>query len=290
MKGLSIARLCYAPRGAKRLLDDIWLDVPLGTMLGVIGPNGAGKSSLLRCLYGAARPQSGVVTVGGQDLGRLGSRQRARKIAAVPQETPSDIPLSVREIVATGRLSHGRGPFAVDPMGDKAIRRALSMMELKGLAGRAFRTLSGGEKKRTMIARALAQTSEVLLLDEPVNHLDVRYQLEVLSLVRRLGITTLVALHDLDLAARYCDSLAMLHDGRLIVQGPPQQVLTPDRLRRVFEVEARVVRDNWSGSLRVLTEPLGTARAARAATTTSTTPPSDRIIRLCDRRSPLRFS
>ena len=251
---VEVERLSFAPRGVAPLLREVSLQAAPGSVLGVIGPNGAGKSTLLRCLYGAGRPRGGRILVDGQDLASLTGQARARRIAAVPQETPPDFHLTVADVVAAGRIPHRPALLGGDPGGGRAVRRALELMALDGIAERSFATLSGGEKKRTVIARALAQEAQVLVLDEPVNHLDIRHQLDLMQLIRRLGTTTIVSLHAFDIAARFCDSLALLDRGRLIAQGAPEAVLTPALLRAVFEVEARILRDPADGSLKVLVD------------------------------------
>lgn len=252
--GLSTEGLSYAPDGTSDVLHEISLRAVAGEVLGILGPNGAGKSSLLRLFYGAARPTRGVARIGGTDVNRLSASKRARLVAAVPQESPPDFHLTVRDIVETGRTAYVGAFLGRDPEGREAVDRALARLGLDALSHRDYSTLSGGEKKRTLIARALAQESQALILDEPVNHLDIRHKLEVMTLLRRLGATVMVSLHDLDLAAQFCDCLAILHHGRLVAEGPPEEVLSPEIVRDVFGVVATITRDGHRGALRVFTE------------------------------------
>jgi len=255
---LSAEGLSFAPQGAGDVLHEISLQAEAGEVLGILGPNGAGKSSLLRFFYGASRPSRGVARIGGNDVKRLSASKRARLVAAVPQESPPDFHLTVRDIVETGRTAYVSVFLGRDPEGPAAVDRALERLGLDAFACRNYSTLSGGEKKRTLIARALAQDTQSLILDEPVNHLDIRHKLEVMALMRRLEATVMVSLHDFDLAAQFCDRLAILHHGRLIAEGPPEDVLLPETIREVFGVDATIVRDKHRGTLRVFTEPLPT--------------------------------
>ena len=184
----------------KQILRDISITVEPGSITGLIGPNGSGKSSLLRCIYRALRPDTGTITLDGDDIRRMDSRETARRIAVVLQEYPSDFQFTVGEIVSMGRNPH-KGMFDRDTAADRGIiRDALARVGLAGFSHRNFDTLSGGEKQRVVIARTLTQQASFLVLDEPTNHLDIRYQLETMELVRGLGLTTLAALHDLNIA------------------------------------------------------------------------------------------
>ena len=222
------------------ILRDVSFALAPRRTMGVVGANGAGKSTLLRLLYRFHRPAAGQVMLDGRDLWAMPTREAARHVAAVLQEQPTDFALTVREIVALGRTPHRRG-FACGGARDAAIvDDVLDRLDLHGFAPRAFGTLSGGEKQRVMVARALAQEPEVLILDEPTNHLDIRHQLEVLGLVRNLGITVITSLHDLNLAADLCDDVLVLHRGQAIAFGPPDAALTPDVVSRAFAVAARL--------------------------------------------------
>ncbi|MET7460435.1 ABC transporter ATP-binding protein [Nonomuraea sp. NPDC005501] len=212
---------------ADLLVDD-------GEFVGLVGPNGCGKSTLLRTVYRALRPAAGLITVDGDDVHRLPARQAARRTAVVAQETPADLDFTVAEIVFMGRT-----PYKPDALVDEELAaRALDRVGMAGAAERVFATLSGGEKQRVLLARALAQQTRLLLLDEPTSHLDIRHQLEILHLVRELGIATLAVLHDLNQAAAFCDRLYLMNAGRIVAGGPPEQVLTPDLICQVYGVRA----------------------------------------------------
>ncbi|WP_262852482.1 ABC transporter ATP-binding protein [Mumia quercus] len=231
--------------GTRSILSGIDLAAPHGQVLGLVGPNGSGKTTLLRTLHHALVPRTGSVLIDGDDLRRLSAREIARRISVVVQESPGDLPLLVSDMVLLGRTPH-RSSFArAGAEDDQIAARALARVGALHLAATPFDGLSGGERQRVLIARALAQESTHLLLDEPTNHLDVRYQHEVLDLVRDLAVnahhTVVVVLHDLNLAASYCDQVLLLHDGQVVARGAPDDVLTPEHLEPVYEVEVRRV-------------------------------------------------
>ncbi|WP_241249887.1 ABC transporter ATP-binding protein [Rhodococcus sp. X156] len=221
------------------MLAGIDLTAQQGQVVGLLGPNGSGKTTLLRTLYASLRPSAGAVHLDGRDVAALGARQIAREVAVVVQEHSSDLPLRVADMVLLGRTPH-RGTFERHRAEDHRIAAdALARVGVAHLAGRQYAELSGGEKQRVLIARALTQQATHLLLDEPTNHLDIRYQHEILDLVRGLESTSVVVLHDLNLAALYCDQVALLHDGQVVAAGTPHEVLTPEILEPVYEVGVR---------------------------------------------------
>ncbi|UQS24479.1 ABC transporter ATP-binding protein [Amycolatopsis thermalba] len=231
----------------RRLVDALSLKAGDGEVVGLVGPNGSGKSTALRCVYRALAPSSGAVLVGGTDLSGLSTRDSARVVAAVTQEAGSDLDFTVAEIVAMGRFPHHPGNRALSEREHDLVRRCLERTGVAHLAGRGIQSLSGGERQRVLIARALAQEPRILVLDEPTNHLDVRHQVELLSFLRTCGLTVLVALHDLNLAAATCDRVAVLHEGELAAAGPPGEVLTPELVRRVFGVTPVLVTHPVTG-------------------------------------------
>ncbi|NEC26410.1 ABC transporter ATP-binding protein [Streptomyces sp. SID8111] len=226
--------------GARRLIRGVSLTARPGETIGLVGPNGSGKSTLLRAVYRVLRPDSGRVRVDGADAWSLPVRRLARTVAAVVQDAGADFDLAVREVVAMGRTPHKRlldGDTAEDAA---LIGDALAAVGARHLADRPFDRLSGGERQRVLIARALAQRPALLVLDEPTNHLDIRHQLDILGALRRLPATVLLALHDLNLAAYYCDRLHVLCDGEVVASGTPAEVLTPGLLAEVYGVAADV--------------------------------------------------
>ncbi len=233
--------------GGRQVVSDVTLDVTPGTTLGLLGPNGSGKSSLLRLLAGVRKPASGRVLLDGADLHRLRRRDIARRIAVVEQHAQTELDLTVSDVVKLGRIPHRSTWSAEDSTDRSAVAEALARVELTDLADRSWHTLSGGERQRVHIARALAQAPQELLLDEPTNHLDVHHQLDLLGLVRRLPVTSVVALHDLNLAAMFCDQLVVLSGGAVVAVGAPSEVLTPDLIAEVYRVHAVVTPDGPGG-------------------------------------------
>ncbi|WP_031034174.1 ABC transporter ATP-binding protein [Streptomyces sp. NRRL F-5650] len=236
----------------KSLVSGLSLDVPDGRVVGLVGPNGSGKSTALRCVYRALRPSSGTVWVGEQDLTALPLRRSARTIAAMTQDGGVDLDFTVEEVVALGRAPHLRGNQALSARERELCRRAMDRLDIAHLAHRGVLTLSGGERQRVLLARALVQEPRVLVLDEPTNHLDVRHQVGLLSLLRASGLTVLVVLHDLNLAAAACDRLGVLSEGRLVASGAPADVLTPRLVADVFGVRASVVAHPLTGDPQLL--------------------------------------
>jgi iron complex transport system ATP-binding protein len=248
------------------IVADAELVVTDGEFVGLVGPNGCGKSTLLRSIYRALRPSAGLISLDDDDLWRLPAKEAARRVAVVAQEGPSDLDFTVDEVVALGRTPHKR-PLDRDTDTDREIcADALERVGMAATRERSYASLSGGEKQRVQVARALAQRSYLHLLDEPTNHLDIRYQLEILGLVRGLGHATLAAIHDLNLAAQYCDRIYVMAAGRLVASGPPDMVLTPERIAECFGVRAH----RW-------THP-GTGRPFLAFDELDTLDPHDRAV------------
>ncbi|GAA2483430.1 ABC transporter ATP-binding protein [Streptomyces thermolineatus] len=247
---LEMDRVRFA-RPGRLVLDEVVLRIAPGELVALVGLNGCGKSTLLQLASGVLGPQAGAVRVEGEDIARLSRRQAARKVALMHQSAPLVPGLTVRQLVRQGRYA-ARGPLGMLRDGDDATsRRALRDVGVEDWADRPVDALSGGERQRVRLALALAQETPVLLLDEPTTYLDLRHQLEVLQLVARLraerGLTVLMVLHDLGLAARFAERLVALRDGRVAADGPPAEVVTPALLRGVFGVEGRVGRDEEGG-------------------------------------------
>jgi iron complex transport system ATP-binding protein len=242
--------------GERLVLGDVSLTVDRGQIVGLLGPNGSGKTTLLRILAGILPPRSGRVRIDGQPIERLTRREMARRVAVVPQETQSTFDFSVLDMVLMGRYPH-LGPFQLEGAADQEIARdALAATGTAALAPRPFATLSGGEKQRVVIAGALAQASDVLLLDEPTASLDLGYQFEIAGLLRRLnserGTTMIVSTHDLNLAAALCGRLVLLGNGRVVAQGPTRETLTSANIRTLYGIEAEVAFHARAGHLTVV--------------------------------------
>ena len=236
--------------GAVTAVDGVSLTVPDEGVLGLVGPNGSGKTTLLRALYGAVTPTSGRILLDGQAMKDLHRRDIATEIAVVTQEhADGSAPVSVAELVMLGRLPHQGFTAQATSTDRRIVVDALESVGLTDLASRDVAVLSGGERQRALIARALAQQTRHVLLDEPTNHLDIRFQQEVLELVSGLPGAAVV-LHDLNLAARYCDRIVVLERGRVVASGRPEEVLTPEVLEPVYGV--RVKRVELDGEMHLL--------------------------------------
>ncbi len=237
--GLRACALSWRPKGGPVLLHNTSFEARAGRVLAVVGANGAGKSTLLRLLYRFNRPTTGAVYIDGDDLWRMPARDCARRVAAVLQEHPDDFTLSVTQIVALGRTPH-RSVLAWSGARDaEIVERSLARLGLSDFASRTFGTLSGGERQRVMVARALAQQPRVLILDEPTNHLDIRHQLEVLEMIRGLGLSVITSLHELNFAAEYSDDVLVLANGHTLAFGPVREVLNEEIIARAFNVGTR---------------------------------------------------
>ncbi|MGG5870212.1 ABC transporter ATP-binding protein [Pseudomonas peli] len=251
MPRLQISELAWSPNGEQALLAGIELAVGDGQLVGLIGPNGSGKTSLLRCAYRFQRPDQGRVELDGEALWSRSPRWCAQRVAVVLQEFPQDFGLTVAEVAAMGRTPH-KGLFDGDDQADFAlVEQALARVGLTDHKRQAFAHLSGGEKQRVLLARALVQQPTLLILDEPTNHLDPRYQLELLRLIKTLGLATLASFHDLNLAAAFCDRLYVLDHGRVVASGTPAEVLTEALLAEVYGVQALVDRHPLAGHPRI---------------------------------------
>lgn len=251
VRGLNVSK------GGTRILRDVELTVARGSVTGVVGPNGAGKSTLLSCFYRHITPAAGEILVDGRELRALPRRELARLVAAVPQDTEIVFDLTVEEIVAAGRIPH-IGTLGLTGEADREIiDQSLKRVNLEHLRHRSAATLSGGERQRALLGRALAQACPILVLDEPTNHLDLANQEQLLGLVRDHSGTTVVAIHDLNLASEYCDRIIVLAGGKVVAAGTPAEVITPELLREVFHVAAHVIPHPESGRPHIITAMRG---------------------------------
>ncbi len=237
---------------AQVLLENIALCVERGEMAGLIGPNGSGKSTLLRIVTRVLDPHSGRLQIDGEDLRAYSPRALARRIAVVAQEEVLNFDFTVRDVVLMGRYPHWSRFQREGPMDFAQVERTLRLTGIDHLADRLVSEISGGERQRVAIARALCQQPEILLLDEPTSHLDINHQVEIFDLLKRLnqdeGLTVLAVLHDLNLAALYCEKLILLSKGRIAAMGTPEDVIAPRVIREVYGAEVIVGRHPSAGS------------------------------------------
>jgi len=237
-------------------LTDVTVSIPEGAFVGILGPNGSGKTTLLRALHRAVAAQGGKVIVHGDDITTLEPVAIAREIAVVAQEHHIGFEYTTHDVVMMGRTPYQQGFAATTDEDEHLVAQALTAVGLGNLAHRLFDEMSGGERQRTLIARALVQQSAILLLDEPTNHLDIHFQLDILRRVRALKLTTVAALHDINLAAAWCDQLIVMQHGRVVAVGAPATVLQPALIAEVFRIKATPYVHPITGAHRLEFDPL----------------------------------
>ncbi len=237
--------------GSAEILKGIDLQINDKEFVGVIGPNGSGKSTLLKCVYRVLSPTGGAIYLDGQELHTYRVNESARKIAVVAQHNYYNFDFSVKEVVLMGRAPHKRALERDNAQDYRIVRDALKTVGMESFEDRSFSTLSGGEQQRIILARALAQQTPCLILDEPTNHLDIKYQLQLMDIVKGLNRTVISAIHDLNIAAMYCDRLYVLKKGEIVAQGTPKEILTPELIREIYEVDAELYTD-YQGQIHIL--------------------------------------
>ena len=240
----------HAVLGNTEILRGIDFEANEGEFVGIIGPNGSGKSTLLRCLYRVLTPSEGAVFLDGKELSSYRVKESAQKLAVVAQHNYYNFEFSVQDVVMMGRAPHKRALDRDTAEDYQIMRQSLKAVGMQEFEERSLSTLSGGEQQRIILARALAQQTPCLILDEPTNHLDIKYQLWLMDIVKNLDCTVISAVHDLNIAAMYCDRLYAMKQGKLIAQGTPHELLTPDLIRELYEVDAEVSIDG-KGQLRI---------------------------------------
>lgn len=241
-------RLSY---GAQEILKGVSINGNTGEFIGIIGPNGSGKSTLLKCIYRILKPHAGQVFLDGEELSGISIRNSAKKMAVVAQHNYYNFDFSVMEVVLMGRAPHKKTMERDNAKDFQIAQKALETVEMEGFANRSFSTLSGGEQQRVILARALAQQTPCLILDEPTNHLDITHQIQLMKIVKNLEVAVISAVHDLNIAAMFCDRLYVLQDGEIVGQGTPQEVLTAEFIKKIYRVETEIVYDS-AGQLHVL--------------------------------------
>ena len=237
--------------GEKEAAENVSLYVKEGEFVGLIGPNGSGKSTVLKNIYRGLNPDAGTITLDGENLLTMPYKKSALKMAVVGQENDVPFDFLVEEIVAMGRSPHKK-LFDVDNARDKEIvHHALEHLGMGKMAKRNYLHLSGGEKQRVIIARAVAQETDFFILDEPTNHLDISYQMQIFDFIKRLKVTVLSAIHDLNMAALYCDRIYVLKEGKVVLEGTPEEVLTPDNIYQIYGVKSSVIKHPITGKMSI---------------------------------------
>ena len=241
---LKVENIEYKTKQTK-ILRGVSLQVHQGEFVGVIGPNGSGKSTLLKNIYRMLTPTSGEILLDGKSLIKMSNRKMAERLAVVAQESEANFDFTVGEVVQMGRYPRKKMMEAANDEDREIVKQSLGMVGMDEFLERSFLTLSGGEKQRVLIARALAQETEMIILDEPTNHLDIGYQLYIMEIMRQFEDKTIfTSLHDMNLAARYCDRGILLQKGKIIANGTPEEVLTVERIRSVFHVNTEIEKKN----------------------------------------------
>jgi iron complex transport system ATP-binding protein len=238
--------------GGNEILRSVSLDTADNRFIGIIGPNGSGKTTLLKCIYRVLNPKGGVIFLDGTDMRTIPIKETAKKMGVVSQHNYYNFDFTVREIVLMGRAPHKKQMERDNAEDFRIVDEALKTVEMESFADRRFSTLSGGEQQRIILARALAQQTKCLILDEPTNHLDVKHQFQLLNLLKKLGLTVIAALHDLNLAVSYCDYIYVLKAGVLKGSGNTKELLTPEFLREIYEVDTKIIEDAESGKIHIL--------------------------------------
>ena len=247
MSILEIEKLTYKIDDSL-ISDGINIKFEENTFTGIIGPNGSGKSTLLKQIYRVLKPTKGKIFFDGIDIEDISSKKMARQMAVLPQENQSDFDYTVREIILMGRF-----PYHSFFMGDhdfdadiNLMKKYLDIVGLREQENQYFKTLSGGEKQRVLLARALVQEAELLILDEVTNHLDIGYQYKVLEILKDLNMTIISAIHDLNLAMKFCDQVVIIDKGRIIVTGNPKDIITRENLKEIFKIDAQIIKKDNS--------------------------------------------
>lgn len=237
--------------GGTEILHGVEIHIHKKELIGLLGPNGSGKSTLLRCIYRTLKPTDGAVFLDGKPIEEYSYKESARRISVLAQHNYYNFEFSVEDVVMMGRAPHKRALDRDTREDYQLVSKCLKMVGMDSFRKRAFSTLSGGEQQRVILARALAQQTPCLILDEPTNHLDIKYQIQLMNLIKGLDRTIVSAIHDLNIAAMYCDRIYVMKEGKIIASGTPEEVLTPELIRQVYEVNAEVFKDK-SGILRIL--------------------------------------
>ncbi len=237
--------------GNDRILDQVSLEIRDGEFVGLVGPNGCGKSTLLKHIYRVYKPKGQTVFLDGKDILDLSSRKLAGKLAVMAQENQLEFDFTVRDMVMFGRYAHKKfleGDTAKDR---KLCEKYLQEVGLTGYENRSYLSLSGGEKQRVLLARVLMQECRYIVLDEPTNHLDVSYQYQIMDILKNQDVTVFSSIHDLNLAALYCDRIIFLYQGKIADCGTPKEVLTRENIRKYFGIESQVTRNEVTGKVQI---------------------------------------
>ena len=237
--------------GNNEILKGVSIDSKNKEFVGIIGPNGSGKSTLLKCIYRTLKPNGGCIMLGNTPISTMSVKESAKKLAVVAQHNYYNFDFSVEEVVLMGRSPHKKRLEPDNSKDYQIVNESLDKVGMLEFKNRSFSTLSGGEQQRVILARALAQQTPCLILDEPTNHLDIKYQLSLLNIVIDLDLTIVAAIHDLNIAAMYCDRLFVMKNGKIVGSGTPQEVLTKEFIKEIYDIDVEIVNDS-KGDMHIL--------------------------------------
>ncbi|WP_346888740.1 ABC transporter ATP-binding protein [Clostridium sp. UBA1056] len=242
--------------GDTDILKGINIDVDNKEFIGVIGPNGSGKSTLLKCIYRTLKPSSGIIKLDDINLSKLSIKETSKKLAVLSQHNNYNFDFSVKDILLMGRSPHKKFLDRDTKEDYDIIYDSLNKVGMLDFIDRSFLTLSGGEQQRIILARALAQQTDCLILDEPTNHLDIKYQLQLMGIVKNLNVEVIAAIHDLNIAAMYCDKIYVLKEGNIVAYGTPKEVLTSELIKDVYGVDSIIINNPVTNLLNICYTPV----------------------------------
>ena len=237
--------------GDNEILKGVSIDSKNREFVGIIGPNGSGKSTLLKSIYRILKPNDGCIKLDDMDISKMSIKESAKKMAVVSQHNYYNFDFTVKEVVSMGRSPHKKNLERDNIEDFEIVKESLQKVGMSEFSNRSFSTLSGGEQQRVILARALAQKTPCLILDEPTNHLDIKYQLSLLNIVKSLDLTVISAIHDLNIASMYCDRLFVMKNGRIVGMGTPQEVLTKEFIKEIYDIDVEIVYDS-KGDMHIL--------------------------------------
>ena len=251
---LETKKITYSIDG-KLIIDGIDISVKEGEFVGIVGPNGCGKSTLLKNIYKVFTPDSGAAFIDGEDLAKLSNKKTAKKMSVMQQENIVDFDMTVYDMVMLGRFAHQKLFSGSSDEDRKVVKEYIKEVGLEGYENRHFLSLSGGEKQRTLLARALSQKTPLILLDEPTNHLDIGYQYQIMNILKRQNLTLLCCVHDLNIAATYCDRLILMKKKEVFDIGTPKEMLTRENIKALFDIDTTIIENEKTGRLNIIFIP-----------------------------------
>jgi iron complex transport system ATP-binding protein len=251
---LEVKDITYSIDG-KTIVDSVSLEIEEGCFMGLVGPNGCGKSTLLKSIYRTYKPDSGVVYIDGKSTDDMTNRELARELSVMQQENNIEFDMTVFDMAMLGRFAHQK-MFGNDMLRERElVRQVLKEVGMAGYEERSFLSLSGGEKQRTLVARALVQKAPMIILDEPTNHLDIGYQYQIMSILKKQNLTVFSSVHDLNIAACYCDRIILMKAGKIVDVGTPEEMFVPDKIKFLFGVDTQITTNSATGKPNIVFLP-----------------------------------